>query len=148
MAEPDHPQHVSLELDEGYRFEVRFADGLPALSMDEPEPLGEGSGPNASAVLAAAVGNCLSASLLFCLRRAHVDVAHMVAEVDVTPVRNEKGRKRIGAIDVVLRPVLGEDASEGRYQRCRDVFEDYCVVSDSVRHGIDVSVRVEPVAPS
>ena len=38
--------------------------------MDEPEPMGENSGPNAGKVLAAAIGNCLTASLLFCLQKA------------------------------------------------------------------------------
>jgi len=38
--------------------------------MDEPEPMGGNSGPNACKVLAATIGNCLTASLLFCLQKA------------------------------------------------------------------------------
>lgn len=135
---------MALSLETGYRFRADFGEGMEPLHLDEPPPLGEASGPNASAVLAAAVGNCLSASLLFCLQRAHLEVEDLHAEVEVTSVRNPEGRLRIGSIDVVLRPTL-EAEGEKRFGRCVELFEDYCVVTASVRRGIDVSVRVEPV---
>ncbi len=59
---------VSIELLDGYRFGVDFQmDGVPALVMDEPAPLGTGDGPDAARMLAAAIASCLSASALFCL---------------------------------------------------------------------------------
>ena len=63
---------VALRLVRGYEFVATFRDseGLPPIVFDEPAPLGEGSGPNAAAVLAAAIGNCLAASFAFCLRKA------------------------------------------------------------------------------
>ena len=60
---------VNLTLRDGYSFDVEFADGEgPPLIVDELPPLGEANGPNPARLLAAAVGSCLSASLLFCLR--------------------------------------------------------------------------------
>lgn len=134
---------VSLDLESGYRFLVDF--GLPSAAtmlLDEPEPLGEGLAPNASRALAAAVGNCLSASLLFCLRRAHVDVHSMHTTVRATLVRNERGRLRVGPIEVTITPEIEGDAS--RMARCVELFEDYCVVTDAVRDGLPVSVHVAP----
>ncbi len=63
MAEPA-PFSVQLRLLDGYKFEIDFGDAGHLFS-DEPPPLGEGEGPNPSRLLAAAVANCLAASLLF-----------------------------------------------------------------------------------
>lgn len=134
---------VHLELEDNYRFRVDFGEGHPGLLMDEPPPLGTGSGPNASAVLGAAVANCLSASLLYCLRRAHIDVDAMDADVEVTKVRNDRGRLRVGKVTVQLHPRVASEA-EGRVRRCLELFEDFCVVTEAVRNGIEVDVSVSP----
>lgn len=135
---------VSAELKQGYQFLVDFGmAGTPGLLMDEPEPLGEGQGPNASRLLAAAVANCLSASLLFCLRKARVDVRGMRSEATATLVRDPRGRLRVSAIKVRLHPDV-EQADSGRVARCLELFEDFCIVTQSVRSGLDVSVEVEP----
>jgi organic hydroperoxide reductase OsmC/OhrA len=143
----DRPEAtVVLELEEGYRFRADLGlPGVPPLVLDEPPPLGEGAGPDAARVLAAAVGDCLSASALFCLRKARVEVRGMRTEVSVSFVRNEQGRLRIGGIGVRMRPEVAR-GDVGRIRRCLEVFEDFCVVTQSVRGGIDVRVEVEPVA--
>lgn len=138
----DENVHVSLRLQDGYKFLVDLGPQFDKLAMDEPAPLGAGEAPNASAVLAAAVGNCLSASLLFCLQKAHVEVSDLRTDVEVTSDRNAAGRLRIGKIEVKLHPVLAPGA-EGRVTRCLELFEDFCVVTASVREGIDVGVTVE-----
>jgi organic hydroperoxide reductase OsmC/OhrA len=134
---------VTMQLRDGYRFLVDFQqDGVPALLVDEPEPLGAGDGPNAARLLAAAVGNCLSASALFCLRRAHVQVHGMRTSVTASLVRNDQGRLRIGALRVRIDPQV-DMADHARIERCLKLFEDYCVVTQSVRAGLDVSVEVK-----
>ena len=136
---------VTLDLQKGYEFQVDFQrEGVPRLLMDEPPPLGEGHGPSAARVLAAAVGNCLSASALFCLRKARIDVRSMRTSVRASLVRNEKGRLRIGGIQVNIElEVAPEDRP--RTGRCLELFEDFCVVTQSVRSGIDVQVEVTTV---
>lgn len=138
-----HRFKIEMDRIEDYRFLVRFDKGHYAdLQLDEPAPLGSDSAPNASRILAAAVGNCLSASLLFCARKARVNVRGLRTEVKVAYARNENGRLRIGRIEVEIAPQLDE-AERDKAQRCLDVFEDYCVVTQSVRGGIDVSVSVK-----
>ena len=137
---------LTMELQGDYRFLVDFGQpGVPPLLLDEPEPLGNGDGPNAARVLAAAVGNCLSASALFCLRRARIDVQGMRTTVSASLSRNEAGRLRVRGIQVHISPVV-DAAEHARMRRCLELFEDFCVVTQSVRSGIAVDVSVEPTA--
>ncbi len=139
---------ITMDSTGDYEFRVRFdKETYGALLMDEPPPLGQDKGPNASRLLAAAVGNCLGASLLFCARKAHVDVRAVHTEVKVNYARNEQGRLRIGRIEVVIKPQF-DPGHLSKAQRCLELFEDYCVVTQSVRKGIDVSVSVLPPANS
>jgi uncharacterized OsmC-like protein len=59
---------LSLELLENYVFKIDFDDAGYILT-DEPEPLGQGEGPNPARLVGPAVANCLCASLLFALRK-------------------------------------------------------------------------------
>jgi organic hydroperoxide reductase OsmC/OhrA len=134
----------TLDLQDGYRFLVDFGqEDVPPLLMDEPAPLGEGTGPNAARVLAAAVGDCLSSSALYCLRRARIEVHGMRTTVSGLLERNDAGRLRIGGIRVRIEPVVPE-SQQPRMRRCLELFEDFCVVTQSVRDGIEVDVAVEP----
>lgn len=132
---------VDLELLQDYEFKVKFREGLEDLIMDEPEPLGRGQGPNASRILAAAVGNCLSASLLLCLRKAKLSPAGLKTSVTTRLTRNEGGRLRIGESRVSIQLDL-DPALHGKLGRCMELFENYCVVTQSVRAGIPVEVVV------
>ncbi len=141
MAE--HPVFtLTLERVQNYEFKVQFDwDHLPPLLVDESEPLGQRKGPNPSRLLAVAVGDCLSASLLFCLQKAKIEVKNIKTKVKGELTRNEKNRLRVGKIDVAIAVELADDQYD-RINRCLDLFEDYCVVTASVRKGIPVNVIV------
>ncbi|HUW98550.1 MAG TPA: OsmC family protein [Acidiferrobacter sp.] len=124
---------VEIEQLEDFRFAVRFPEG--GLITDEPAPLGAGQGPNAAELLAAAVCNCLTASLLFCLRKSHVASEHLTARAHGRVERDANGHLRIAAIDVTL---VAPEATA----RCLDLFQNYCTVTESVRAGIAVRVAV------
>jgi uncharacterized OsmC-like protein len=142
----DDTSEISMDLRKGYKFLVDFHQkGVEPLLVDEPPPLGEGHGPGASKLLAAAVGNCLSASALFCLQKARIDVRGMHTTVHTTKTRNEANRLRIGRIEVKIAPEVAEEDIP-RMKRCLELFEEYCTVTASVRGGIDVVVEVKPVA--
>ena len=129
---------------EGYRFRVDFPDtNIEGFVMDEPAPLGGLEGPNASRVLAASIANCLSASLLFCLRKSKVEVEDIETEAEPVAERNEEGYWRVKRVSVSIRARLREPADKNRVERCLGLFEKYCVVTGAVRDGIAVNVDVK-----
>ncbi len=133
---------IHLEQQEGYQLNIRFDWKRAAdLLTDEPPPLGETAGPNASRLLAAAAANCLSASLLYCLGKEEPPDHSLRAEATCTLVRNPQKRLRIGGLDVKL--VISDELSGSkRFERCKTLFEDFCVVSASIREGIPIAVSV------
>ena len=128
-----------------FRFAADFGSAaIPTLITDEPAPLGGGQGPNPEQMLGTAVANCLSASLLFAMRKFKNDPSPLQAVATVNPVRNPQTRMRIGSIAVDLR--LGVAASTiSSLDRILAQFEDFCVVTQSVRSAIPVAVRVMDV---
>jgi organic hydroperoxide reductase OsmC/OhrA len=140
----DEALSLSLELTQvdDYEFRVRFDwPNVPELTLDEPEPLGRAAGPNAARLVAAAVGNCLSSSLLFCMKKFKQAPGTLHSEVRGTLLRNAHGRLRIGRFDVTIHLADPIGAIQ-HLDRCIEQFEDFCIVTESVRAGIPVDVRV------
>lgn len=133
---------IELVLQSGFRFEVDFGlPDVPTLVTDATAPLGQGAGPDSEKLLLAAVANCLSASLLFSLRKFKNDAVPMRTTAVAQLVRNEHGRLRVGSIRVEIR--LGVPAGGLRQlDRALAQFEDFCVVTQSVRTAIPVGVRI------
>jgi uncharacterized OsmC-like protein len=142
MAEEVGKFTIHLEQEEDYAFRVKFdLKKAPDVIMDEPPPLGERNGPNASRMLAAAAANCLSASLMFCLAKEDVPSNSVSTEVTCTMIRNDKKRIRVGRLDV--RITAGDELLDSKKSdRCLSLFEDFCVVTASLRDGIPVGVEV------
>ena len=134
--------HAHIRRKGGYKFEISFDEwDEGTVSMDEPAPLGDGSAPNASMMLSSAVGHCLSASLLFCLGKSRVEAEDIEADVETSLTRNEKGRWRIEGIKVIMKPTV-KDSDREKLERCLSMFEDFCIVTASVREGIKVDVEI------
>lgn len=100
-------------------------------------------GPNPSRLLGMAVAGCLSASLLFCIGKKKLKVDDFEAVAEVYVGRNEENYWRITKIDVRLIPKTGDQAVKKRIAECAKFFEKYCIVTESVRAGIEVNVDLE-----
>ena len=132
---------VQLEQKQDYQFDIHFGAGIPVLLGDEPAPLGAGQGPSPVQLLAAAVGNCLSDSLLFSLRKFKQAPEPLRCDVQAEVGRNAEGRLRVLTIKAVL--TLGVPAAALQHlERVLGQFEAYCTVTQSVAQGIPVSVEV------
>ena len=133
---------VDIEHLEGYDFNVDFnKDRIEDIIMSEPSPLGSGENPHAGHLLAAAIGHCMCASMLFCLERARVDTSSLKARVKVKVERNGEGRLRLTRMSVILTPEV--DDLPGA-ERCGELFEDYCIITQSIKEGMEIQVEVSP----
>ncbi len=132
--------HISQAGDYAFRIEFEGTQ-LEALLTDEPAPLGHDEGPNPSRLLLAAIGNCMAASLVFALRKFKNQPGPITASVRATPERNAEGRWRIARAEIELR--LAEPGeNHAQLERILQQFEQFCVVTQSVREGVVVAARV------
>lgn len=132
---------VRLTQQAGYAFLVDFGENLPELLTDEPAPLGEGRGPNPSRLLLAAIANCLAASLTFALKKYGNAPGPIEATISGELQRNSEGRWRIPQVVAELK--LAEHPGMHKHlDRVLAQFEAFCIVTQSVRDGIDVQLRV------
>lgn len=132
---------VHLQQKQDYQFDIQFGASVPSILGDEPAPLGSGLGPSPVQLLAAAVGSCLSDSLLFALRKFKQAPEPLQCDVHAEVGRNEQGRMRVMQIRAVL--TLGVPAAALTHlDRVLDQFEAYCTVTQSVGLGIPVAIEV------
>ena len=141
MSEDDGIR-LLLEQEGPYAFRISFEGaGLDALHSDESAPLGGGAGPNPSHLLLASVANCLSASLLFALRKFKNAPGPIRTEIVAHKARNEAGRWRIPRAEVVIT-LADSAATLAHFDRVLAQFEQFCIVTQSVREGMQVDVRI------
>ena len=132
---------VHLVQQHDYRFDIHFGGDIPVLTGDEPAPLGTGRGPSPVQLLSAAVGNCLSDSLLFALRKFKQAPEPMRCEVTSQVGRNPEGRLRVLEMKAVL--TLGVPAASLQHlDRVLEQFEAFCTVTQSVRQGIPITIEI------
>ena len=117
--------------EEEYQFIVSFSnDKISNIRMDEPQPLGNGKYPNAGSLLAAAVGNCLCSSLLLGLDK----LCQMWMGCRLRYRRRWSGTSwdlpRIKKMNVRISPDVENNE---KFRRCREIFEDFCIVTQSVK---------------
>ena len=132
---------VELSQRHDYRFDIAFGDAMPVLTSDEPAPLGTGLGPSPVQMLCAAVGNCLSDSLLFAFRKFKQEPSSIQCVVTAEIGRNDDNRLRVLHMNAQIRMgVLA--ASLEQVDHVLAQFEEFCTVTQSVRQGIPITVEV------
>jgi len=138
----DDAHSVTITRQDKFRFLIDFEPGLGQLVADETPPIGDGTGPAPTHLLAAAMANCLSASLLFAIGKFKGDPGRLVAKASWEVGRKEQNRLRITGVNVAITLGVAADTLP-RLERALEQFEDFCTVSQSVRTGIPFSVTVK-----
>lgn len=137
----DGERSVRIEQLRDYKVAITWDDARPPLVADEPPPMGGGEGPSPGQLLLGAVGNCMTDSLLFALRKFKLDAEPLSTRVEAVVGRNPEGRQRFLSIEVALSlGKLPEDAT--KLARVLAQFEQFCTVGQSVAQGIPTRVSV------
>ncbi len=137
----DSTIEVELVQRHDYQFDIHFGSSVPPIMGDEPAPLGSGLGPSPVQLLAAAVGNCLSDSLRFALRKFKQVPDPLSCHVEAQVGRNNEGRVRVLNIKAAL--TLGVPAAKlDHLERVLSQFEAFCTVTQSVGVGIPIEISV------
>ncbi len=76
------------------------------------------------------------------LKKRNLTLDDLKAEAELTIARNKKGFWRVKKIDVEIDIKISDPDTRKRADQCRKMFEEYCVVTQAVREGIDVEVNV------
>jgi len=137
----DAAPRVVLRQQQDFQFEIDFGADVPKLLGDEHPPLGQGQGPTPVQLLAAAVGNCLSDSLLFALRKFKQTPEPIQCEVTAEVGRNAENRLRVLGFDVQLTLGVAADTLQ-HLERVLDQFEAFCTVASSVSQSIPLRITV------
>jgi uncharacterized OsmC-like protein len=143
---------VSIKLKKEMIFELQNTyKNLNSLLIDETlDDKIEKVGPDAASLLGMAVISCLSASFIFCLEKRNLTLDDLEAKADITFKEPKKGYKRVASIDVKIIPKTSDPEVLKRVKQCiKEIkgghmfFEESCIISPSVREGIDIEVHVE-----
>lgn len=132
---------LTLQQVENYRFNAHYDDGAPDLVTDEPAPLGTGQGPSPVQLLATAIGNCLTDSLLFALRKFKQNAEPLRTTVNAQVGRNENGKLRVLELEAHIH--LGVAVGDlQNTERILGQFENFCTVTQSVAQSLPVKLSV------
>ncbi|MFX1388862.1 MAG: OsmC family protein [Promethearchaeota archaeon] len=100
-------------------------------------------GPSPTKLLALSVLGCLAASFAFCIQKKNLFLSNLDGIATVTIARNNEGFWRIKKIDTKLIVKTNDPIIKKRINQCKKFFEQYCIISESIRKGIDLDVIIE-----
>ncbi len=102
----------------------------------------EKMGTSPAKLLALSVLGCIAASFSFCLQTKNFSLSGLEGKAEVTIARNDKGFWRVKKIDVEMIPKIDTPEIRKRADQCKNYFEQYCIILESLRTGFEVSVNL------
>ncbi|MEO6444566.1 MAG: OsmC family protein [Gemmatimonadaceae bacterium] len=135
---------VTLTRASGFRFEVTALDDEPCegFAIEDGRQGATGQDFDAVRVLASAMASCLGSSLVYCLQKSQIQLKSLRVVARGEIARNDRQRLRVRSLHIELFPEVATADAE-RMRGCLGVFEDFCIVTESVRKGFPVVVGVE-----
>lgn len=140
----EYKSEVDIKLEEEMIFKCDLGKiNMKDLFIDEQhKKLNEKIGPNPSKLLALSILGCMSASFAFCLQKKDFSLSDFEGKAFITSKRNEKGLWRIKEIKIELHPKIDSLKMRERVDQCRKFFEQFCIISESIKEGIEINTNL------
>lgn len=100
-------------------------------------------GPSPVKLLALSVLSCLLASFEFCLEKKNLELSDLEGKAEIIIARDKKNFWRVKKIDIDILPKIDNPEMRKRVDQCKRLFEQYCIISESLRKGIEINVNLE-----
>jgi len=137
----EYKSEVGIRLEEEMIFKCDLGQiKMENLFIDEQHKKSKDKiGPNPSKLLALSVLGCMAASFAVCLQKKNFLLSDFEAKAVITSIRNEKGFWRLKKIDIKLNPKIDNPKMHKRVNQCKKIFEQFCIISESLREGIEIN---------
>ena len=136
---------VGLKLQENMLFKCELGNvKMQDLYIDERnKKKNEKIGPSPIKLLALSVLGCLAASFEFCLQKKGFTLSDLDGRAEVTFIRKNKDFWRIKKIDIDLLPKIDNTEMRKSVAQCKNLFEQHCIISESLRKGMEINVNLK-----
>lgn len=141
----EYISEVGIKLEEGMIFKCDLGQiKMNDLFIDEQNKKSINKiGPNPSKLLALSVLACLAGSFTFCVQKNNSLLSDIEGKAIITSKRNEEGFWRLKKIDITLNPKIDNPKMRKRVDQCQKNFEQFCIISESIREGIDININLD-----
>ena len=141
----EYKSEVGIKLEEEMIFKCDLGQiKMNNLFIDEQHKKSiEKIGPNPSKLLALSVLGCLAASFTFCLQKNNISLSDLDGKAIIISKKDEKGFWRLKKIVIKLNPKIDTPEMHKKADQCTKFFEQYCIISESLRNGIDLDIEVD-----
>ncbi len=140
----EYKSEVGISLEEEMIFKCELGQiKMSDLYIDEQHKKSKDKvGPNPSKLLALSVLGCMSASFAFCLQKKDFSLSDFEGKAFIISKRNEKGIWRIKKIKIELHPKIDTPKMRERADQCQKFFEQFCIISESLKKGIEIETNL------
>ncbi|MGV9173528.1 MAG: OsmC family protein [Promethearchaeia archaeon] len=116
------------------------------IHMDEPESFhGTNKGPSPVEYFLLGIGGCMASTFVFCCQKNEIEIHDISITIDgqLTHREDRENLLQFQKIEgyIMFIPKHGEQNKQA-IKQCINDFQKYCVVSNSLRQGIPLSVNV------
>ncbi|TFG21156.1 MAG: OsmC family peroxiredoxin, partial [Promethearchaeota archaeon] len=127
---------VRINYSENLHF-IASARTFENLHIDEPESFhGTDLGPSAVEYFLIGIGGCLGSTFTYCLQKKQIEIENLEIVIDGQLKHSEpKLRLQLVNVEVEIFYVLKPGYSKEKLEQCLKIYQEYCVISNSIHKG-------------